>query len=205
MAKQKRTSKTKLPLHRHLKKAWRLWPFKHTTAAALCVTALVVLLDSVIMVAFFEFAKELGYYGALLAGVMFTSVFTAAVAIVMIIELAQNFNPVIVALTAGVGSVLGDYLIMQFLEKGLAHELKTIAKSLRLNKLVRLLKSRRSRGLVTIAGVGIIASPLPDELGIGLLDISHLSKPRLLLICFASNLVGVSLIVAAGYSSAATG
>lgn len=189
-----------MPLHRHLKKAWRLWPFKHITAVAFCVAAIIILLDSAIMVAFFEFSRNLGYYGVLLAGALFTSVFTAAAAVVMIYELAQIYNPFLVALVAGLGAVIGDYIILRFFEDGLAHEIKLIARKLRLNKLVNLLKRKKSRGLVTIAGVGVIASPLPDELGIGLLDISHLSKPKLLLVCFVSNLVGVSLVVAAGYS-----
>lgn len=204
MPKQKTRSKNKIPVRRHFKRAWRLWPFKHMTAVALCVTAIVILLDSAIMVAFFEFSKNIDYYGVLLAGILFTSLLTSAAAIVMIFELAQVHNPLFVALVASVGAIIGDYIILRFFEDGLAHEIKLFARKLHLNKLVRLLKRRRSRGLITIAGIGVIASPLPDELGISLLDISHLSKPKLLLICYVSNLVGVSLVVAAGYSAIST-
>jgi hypothetical protein len=44
-------------------------------------------------------------------------------------------------------------------------------------------------------GAIIIASPLPDELGLALLGVSTLSRPQFFLLSFAMNSLGIFIIL----------
>jgi len=153
------------------------------------------------MGAFFEFIEQLGYFGMVIAGALFVSVFTTAASVVMLFELGQIYNPFAVILFAAIGSTIGDFLILNLFENNIAHEFKLLMKKAQLHKLVRMLKRKKLRPLFLLIGVGIIGSPIPDEIGLTLMDLSHYSKPKILALCFMSNTIGISAIVGAGYIS----
>jgi len=190
-------------MRKRIKHAWRKWPFKHTTGLVITITLFILLLDSAIMTAFFEYIRELSYLGAFIAGILFVSLFTSAAAVVMLFELGQQYNLWLVTLIAGLGTFVGDYAILRYFEDKLVDEFNLILRKMGAGKLIARLRRKRMRGLLVVAGIGIIGSPLPDELGLGILDISHLHKAKILLICFAANLLGVLTIVAAGYTARA--
>jgi hypothetical protein len=50
-------------------------------------------------------------------------------------------------------------------------------------------------GLVRLVGALIIASPLPDEIGVGLLGLGKLNKLSFLATCYALNTVGILIIM----------
>jgi hypothetical protein len=108
----------------------------------------------------------------------------------------SELNPVAVALIAGLGSMVGDYLILRLFEDKVAYELKPIAFKFGIPQTISYLQGKKSTlGLVRVVGALIIASPLPDEIGIGLLGIGKLSKPLFLLICYLLNTAGILIIM----------
>jgi len=197
--KRARKAKPKNALHAW----WRRFEYKHTTMLVIILVLFVLLLDSALMSAFFEFIEQLGALGMMIAGALFVSVFTTAASVVMLFELGQNYNPFLVILFATIGSTIGDFLILNLFENNIAHEFKLLMKKAQLHKLVRLLKRKKLRPLFLLIGVGIIGSPIPDEIGLTLMDLSHYSKPKILALCFVSNAFGISAIVGAGYLSQA--
>jgi hypothetical protein len=64
-----------------------------------------------------EFATSLSSFalaGTFLAGMLFTSIFTTAPAIVILGELAQEQSLIGVALVGAMGAVVGDFILFQF-------------------------------------------------------------------------------------------
>ncbi len=143
------------------------------------------------------FVHQLGnleYLGALIAGVMFVSSFTVATSTVLIAILAQDLNPFLLALFGGLGSVVGDILIFKFIKDHLADELEILFGKEGTSYVKSVLKSKYIAWTLPIIGALIIASPLPDELGVSLLGVSKISPLKFALISFTSNFLGILMI-----------
>ena len=131
-----------------------------------------------------------GIIGVLISGILFGYAFTAAPATASLISYTNYFNPLIVSFIGATGTMIGDLLIFNLFKKGLPKEVDTIIKSTRLD---RLEKSKFKWVLVGIAGF-IIASPLPDEIGVSLLGINKWDTSRFMLLTFILNFVGLLII-----------
>jgi len=140
-------------------------------------------------------ASGLGYLGAFLSGIFFVSIFTVAPASVILFDIANVHNPIIVAVAAVCGAVLGDYLIFRFLRDKVFDELNHLFKEMGGSYIKRLFSSPFFIWLIPILGAFIIASPLPDEVGIGLLGLSKVKNWHFVLITFVLNAVGIFLII----------
>lgn len=137
---------------------------------------------------------SLEYIGALLAGMIFVSSFTAAISIVVIGIMAQNINPVALGLIGGVGAVIGDYLVFKLIRSHLQDELSMLFGKDGTSYVKAVLRSRYIAWMLPLIGIFILASPLPDELGVSLLGISKISEARFILISYVSNAVGILMI-----------
>lgn len=138
-----------------------------------------------------------GYFGAFLAGIMFVSVFTIAPAFVILFYLAQSLNPYLIALSAGLGGVLGDYLILKFLKDRIFTELKPLFLNHGGRPLKKLFKTPHFAWALPIMGAMIIVSPFPDELGIGMLGFSKIKTWQFLGLTFVLDALGIFIIIMA--------
>lgn len=178
--------------------AWQRWEYKHTTALAVALVIFILLLDTSFMTTIFDVIAKMSYAGIFIAGMLFVSIFTAIPALVLLLSFSE-FNPLIVALIAGLGSMVGDYLILKYAEDQVAYELKPLAFKFGIPQTIAYLQGRKpTLGLVRLIGALIIASPLPDEIGIGLLGMGKLNKISFLVICYVLNAAGILLILLAG-------
>lgn len=174
---------------------WQRWEYKHTTFLLATLLVFILLLDTSFMTVIFEFISKLGYIGVFVAGILFVSIFTAVPAVALLISFGE-YNPVIVALIAGLGSMIGDYIILRFAEDKVAYELKPIAFKFGIPQTIAYMQGRKpTLGLVRLVGALIIASPLPDEIGVGLLGLGKLSKVSFLAICYVLNAAGIFIII----------
>lgn len=178
-------------------RVWHRFAFKHTAAAIVAITVFVLLLDTAIVQALLNNITALGYTGILLTGVLFVSFFTAAPAIALLLTFADTYNPFMVAAIAGCGAMLGDYIILKFAEDKIAHELKPVAKRLKLINFLNLLHRKKFKPVTATVGAVIIASPFPDETGIALLGLSRISTFQLLVVTLALNSAGILALVVA--------
>lgn len=191
MAKTKRKKYT-------VRTRWQQFEYKHTTLLVASIALFILLLDTAIMTSFLGAIESLGTLGMFLAGVLYVSVFTAAASVVIIYEMAQTFNPWLVILIASLGTVLGDFLIMVTFENRLAGELTKILQKLNFDKVLRLFNRPTLRPLFLLIGLAIVGSPIPDEVGITLMDLTHYSKIRILSLAFLANMFGIAAIVGVG-------
>lgn len=194
-------TKTKKLVSKMRLDAWQKLEYKHTVALLIALGVFVLALDTAIFTTVLRLITEAGYAGAFVAGIMFVSLFTFAPATTAIFILATTggLNPVLLALVAAAGAMVGDYLILRFAEEKVAYELKPIALRVGIPQLIYYLQDRkRTDWLVRAGGAFIIASPLPDEIGIGLLGISKIGNTGFFSICYVLNFGGILTLAALG-------
>ncbi|KKU79656.1 MAG: hypothetical protein UY04_C0005G0031 [Parcubacteria group bacterium GW2011_GWA2_47_7] len=180
---------------------YRGWRYKNTMLLIVSLVAFFYLLKTSVMNELLVSTAHLGYAGSFLAGIFFVSTFTVAPAIVVLYHLAELFNPLYVALTAGLGAVIGDFLIFRFFKDYVFDELRPILKKLGDHPFVRILSTPYFVWFLPVLGAVIIASPLPDEVGIGLMGISRMKSWQFLILAFALNSIGIFFVVTLASSS----
>lgn len=138
-----------------------------------------------------------GYFGAFLAGILFVSTFTVATGAVILFILAEELSPLEIGLIAGFGAVVGDFAIFRFVKDNLISEIEPIYEKLGGNHLTKILHTKYFSWTFPVFGAIIIASPLPDEIGVSLMGISKLGMFKFLILSFILNVIGIFLIVSA--------
>lgn len=148
---------------------------------------------------FHNFVLSLGYFGTFLAGILFAYGFTAAPATALLLILAQEQNFWIAGLLGGVGALVGDYLIFRFIRHSLDDELRKLAREKPVRYVNRKIPALIKIHLIPVIAGFIIASPLPDEIGVSLLAVSrHISTKVFLVISYVLNTLGILVILAMG-------
>ncbi len=137
----------------------------------------------------------LRFAAEIMAGVFYTSFLTSPVSVGMLLVLAKENNPILTALLAGFGAALGDFLIVKFFRQSLINGLNTFSGRLRLQIINALLKKLHLDFVVPFIGAVIIASPLPDELGLVMLGVSRLKYREIAVLTYILNTAGILLIV----------
>lgn len=145
---------------------------------------------------FLHSLKSFGYISAFIAGVLFVSTFTAAIGTVMILFLAEELNPVLLALIGAAGCVISDLIIFRYIKNdSILEELKNLIGYSNTTKISKLIHTPYFSWMLPVIGALIIASPGPDELGISLLGLSNLRIREFILISFGLNLLSMSIIL----------
>lgn len=135
------------------------------------------------------------YLGSFFAGIGFSSAFFAAPATVLIYEFAQLSPFWIVAILASLGAMIGDLIIFRFLRNGIADDFRyLVSHATRSERLRTALRSRLFYWFASFAGALIIASPLPDEIGLTIFGMLRYNTKRFLPISFAFNFLGIFIV-----------
>lgn len=174
---------------------YRDWKYKNTFFLILSLILLFYLSNTNIGQQAIKNVSRLGYFGSFIAGIFFVSTFTVAPAGIVLFKLAQIYNPILVTISAGIGAVIGDYIIFRFLKDNVFEEIKPIFMKLGGSHLSRIISTPYFAWLAPVLGALIIASPFPDEIGVGLMGISKLKNWQFLLISFLLNSLGIFLII----------
>lgn len=176
------------------------WAYKNTTVLVLSLVTCFILAGTPMVHALIAEIGTYGYLGSLIVGVFFVSSFTVAPASILLFNLAQIHNPLLIALTAGAGAMLGDLLIFRFFKDHLFEELTPLFSRIRKNPFSSLLKSPYFFWLTPVLGALIIASPFPDEIGIGMMGLSKIGRWQFMLLTYVLNTVGILVIVLLAHS-----
>ena len=145
---------------------------------------------------------RLNYPGFLLLGVFYPSALTGGFASIAFVAIGEKNNPLVVAVIGGFGAMLADLLIYRFIKIGIIGELR-IFFSERLN-FIKFSKMQEFFGLkffrvpVFLLGLLVIASPLPDELGLLLLAPFGIKIKQSAPLLFVLNAIGIYFLAAIG-------
>lgn len=143
---------------------------------------------------FLNATKGLGLFGSFLAGIFFTSAFTVAPATVVLGGMAQELPVWGVAVFGGLGALLGDSLIFRFVEHRLADDFEYLLRKTDTERLVSIFHRRLFRWPFQFAGALVVASPLPDELGLAMMGISKIRASLFAPLSFLLNSAGILVV-----------
>jgi len=135
--------------------------------------------------------------GSFISGLFFTSVFTTPVAIVALGEIALRESPIVVAGVGALGALIGDLFLFSVFDGHISRDADALMKTFSLGKMRSLIRSRIFRWLTPLLGALVIASPLPDEIGLAMMGLTHTRISVLVPISYAMNFIGISIIAAA--------
>jgi hypothetical protein len=142
-----------------------------------------------------------GYLSIMCAGLLFSAGFTTPFAIIILVEMAPTVNPLIAAPLAGCMALVADMTILEYARFSLTDELHHL-KGTRFIRWIYIHFHRynvpekiRMYVLWSVAGL-VIASPLPDELGVTLLgSATTIREKPFAIFCFALNTLGIFVIL----------
>ncbi len=123
-----------------------------------------------------------------------------APASVVLFYIANELNALEVAVLAGAGGVIGDLIIFHYLKNTVFEELKPFYKNHGRKVVNKLIKTPYFSWLIPIVGAAIIASPLPDEIGLSILGFSKIKLPDFIVLTFLLNTLGIFFIIIAAKS-----
>lgn len=134
--------------------------------------------------------------GSFFAGMFFTTIFTTAPAIVALGEIAKENSIFLTALLGGLGASLGDLIIFRFVRDSLGDHLNDLLSHERWWKRMHhlIFHMKYFRWLTFFIGGVILASPLPDELGVSFLGLSRMKTKNFVPISFIFNFFGILAI-----------
>jgi hypothetical protein len=180
---------------RLLLERWRAWPYHNTGLLLLGLMFFVTFAKTSFAHEIIEQFQGLSYVGVFVAGVFLPSLFTAAPAVVLLYGFANELNPYLTATVAGAGAMLSDYMIFRFFKDKVFEELQPVLAYFRGTRLAALFRTPYFGWMVPILGMFVIASPLPDEVGLGLLGASRIKPWQFFALAFALNATGILVVV----------
>ncbi len=133
-----------------------------------------------------------------LAGIFFTSVFTLTFSLSLFAELVETSPIKYLVPIGGLGAMTGDLIIFKAMSnKVIQKERDAVLEKVKRLPLKKIMHTRLFTIGAAIVGALIIASPFPDELGIGLMSLSNLKLKHFLLISLIVNSIGIFLFLTA--------
>ncbi len=130
-----------------------------------------------------------------IAGLFFTSAFTIGPASVALIGIADNVSIHTVALWGALGAMCGDLVLFLFVRDKFSKDLTRALKPSFVKSVASTFHVGFMKWISPVVGALIIASPLPDEIGLTLLGFSRVPIAILMPIAFVMNTLGVYIIV----------
>jgi uncharacterized membrane protein YdjX (TVP38/TMEM64 family) len=196
-------------IHEHVKrgsekgvhKARKLFGFKYPK---------LILLVLFIALAYFIFKRpivsnwilslhSIGYLGTFIAGILFSFGFTTPFSIGFLLKVNPG-NIFLATIIGGVGSVLADMLIFKTIKFSFMDEFRELEKTKVIKKIEKIIRKNKHilikhYLLYIFAGI-ILATPLPDEIGISMLAGLTTIKPlNLAIISFFLHAIPIFLLI----------
>lgn len=147
-----------------------------------------------------NYIVSLGYIGAFFAGILYSYGFTAAFATSILLILAKhNANIYTIGIIGGFGSLFADLILFEFVRHSFKDEIKKLAKEKIISYFYKRLPDIIKKSLLPVLAGIIIASPLPDEVGVTLLaSIKTFSVRAFSVIAYTLNTAGIIFILYIG-------
>lgn len=143
---------------------------------------------------FISLFENFKFVGIFFAGMFFTSIFTTAPSIALLSQFAHTTPLTTLAVVGALGSTFGDWIIFTFVKDRISEDLKYLLSFSRKKRLPTIFETRLFKYFIPFVGALIIASPLPDELGVMLLGLSKVKNKVFFLLTFTFNAIGIYAI-----------
>ncbi len=160
----------------------------------LSIVIAVILARTGILTSILTSTQEVEILGSLIAGMFFVSIFTVAPAGVVLFEIAAANSIWEVALFGGIGALIGDLIIFRFIKDSLSEDIHWLVRKTKQERLVSIFRLKILRWIVPFIGALIVASPLPDEIGLAMMGLSKMKTSVFIPISFTLNFLGILII-----------
>jgi hypothetical protein len=135
------------------------------------------------------------FLDSFIAGMFFTSIFTTAPAIVALGEIAQHSQSVIpIMLFGGVGALCGDIIIFRFVRDRVGKDIMALMATSGRVRVRHIFHLKLFRWITFFFGAVVIASPLPDELGLAMMGLSKANTSLFVPTSLIANSLGILAI-----------
>ena len=161
---------------------------------ALSITIAVIMVKTGALKSLLVSTQEMKFIGSFIAGIFFVSIFSAAPATVVLAEIAQSNSVFWVAFFGGIGALVGDLVIFRFIKDRLAEDFYHLIRKTKSERLLTIFKLKLFKWLVPFFGALVVASPLPDELGLMMMGLSNMKTSLFMPISFLLNFLGILAI-----------
>jgi hypothetical protein len=161
------------------------------------VVAAVLLVQLGIIERFLEITAGAQIAAAFLSGMFFTSILTIAPATVALIAVSGAFPAIDVAFWGACGAVAVDFIMFSFVRNDISEDIGKSFKPRFRHRVLSLFHFGFLKWLMVVAGAFIIASPLPDELGLILLGFSRVQIKHLFPLIFVLHFCGIWILITA--------
>ena len=129
------------------------------------------------------------------AGLFFTSLFTLPFSYAALGALSLLVSPVLLATVGAAGAMIADLFLLSVVEEGTDGDIEKALSKKMSSKVKSLLSHPFLHWLTPIVGALIIASPLPDELGLTLMGLVKIRPAVVAPISYVMNFIGILGIV----------
>lgn len=148
---------------------------------------------------FNNFLSSMGYFGIFIIGLFFAYGFTAAPATALLLIIAKDYNILLAGLVAGFGALVADLIIFNLIRHSFADEIEKLFKEKAVVYLYHKIPLLARRFLIPATAGFIIASPLPDEIGVSLFALSrNISAKTFSIFSYLLNTAGIFVILIIG-------
>jgi uncharacterized membrane protein YdjX (TVP38/TMEM64 family) len=142
-----------------------------------------------------ESISNLGYLGAFIGGILIAYGFTAAIATAIFIIIGETHNIFLIAIIGGIGAFIGDFIIFKIIRHSFHDEIHALANENIIAQAREMLPKWATEYIMPIIAGLIIASPLPDEIGVALLATTNISDKIFTIISFLLNTTGIFMLI----------
>lgn len=161
---------------------------------ALSIIIAIILIKTKAFNDWFVFSEWSRLVGSFITGIFFVLIFTVAPAIAAFTEIAKTGSILWMAFFGGLGALIGDLIIFRFVRNNLSQDIFYLIKKTKAERFAAIFKLKLFRLLIPFIGAVIIASPLPDEIGVAMLGLSETKMSLFIFISFFLNFLGILTI-----------
>lgn len=182
----------------------RLFKFRYPKLLALTIFSVVsyFIFSNVLVKDFIANSTNSSYFWVFIAGLLFTFGFSTPFSIGFFL-VARPENIILATFIGGFGALISDLFIFKMIRFTFMDEFKRLEKTEPIKKFNKILSHRhlskiKNYLLFIFAGI-IIASPLPDELGVSMLaGLTKINSYTLGIISFIMNSLGIFVMLLLG-------
>ncbi len=185
---------------------WNLWvKVRYPKIAALILVVifayLIFRLEGV--QSFFNGLGDIGYVSVFCGGMLFAFGWGAPFGVAILATVAENVNVLVAGIIGGFGALLSDYLLFKFIRLTFNDEIQRFRNSRAFTFIDGVLLHRFPPKLIRYLSWGfagfVIASPLPDEIGVSILaSIATVDEKTFAVVSYVLNTLGILAVLAAG-------
>lgn len=144
------------------------------------------------VIPFFEHLTRYPWLSSFVAGIFLVSQFTAIPATAILTGLSLKSPLPIVAISAALGSALGDVGIFSFFKTTIVDDLRYLADKLGIRNYLQRVNNGRYRVVLRIIGIILWVMPLPDELPLAILGVTKTNNKLFVFLSLFINFCTVS-------------